>query len=338
MMFEQTTTRHAVATMVGGALLSIALGLDDVAPEYAGVAVVVPVLIGFGVLEIYRRYRRQYGSLGRAGVVLTSIGLGLMLMAILLYAVVPPVFYAVFLVAVPGVPAIVSLGLGSAFLALVLYRLGVIRVTVAGLLGTGVPFAPLLHVLITGVIEPGSVLAPAVPAGAFTALAGTPYGVGWLLIGHGFWKTAGGDREVERTQRVQVVELSPHAVTAGLGGAIVVFLNLGRFVPMGPLSSSPWVDHGLALDIGQLVVGAAGLVVAAQRDGELQRRYTQVVGLLSFLLVTLVYFGTIRTVGWLAGTPVGLLEMQVPGLLLYLAVGVVLTVVGFGIDGGRRTE
>lgn len=333
-MIDTTSHRHAVAAVAGGVLVSAGLALDDVAPDFVGLAVVVPVLLGFGVLEIYGRYRSSYGPVGRAGVILTGAGLALLLVAILLFAVTPPVFYAVFLVAIAGVPALAALGLGSAFLAITLRRVDLVRVPTAVLLAIGVPLWPALTVLAGGV-DGGPVLGPAVTAGVLSAFAGAPYGLGWTLVGYRLWETAGGGYAPEGVEPKQGVGVSPQVVTAGLVGGIVVLLNAGRFVPLGPLSTTPWVDHSLPLDVGQLSIGVVGVVVAAHGDARLARRYNQVVGLLAVLLVAVVYVGGVRGAQWLRWLPIDVLRMELAGILLALAAGLVLLLVGFGLsDGG----
>lgn len=333
--------------MVGGVLCSFALALDDVAPDYVGLAVVVPVLLGFGVVEIYRRYGGQYGSTGRAGVVLTGVGLGFLLVAVLLFAVVPPGLLVVVLVAVPGFTALTALAVGSALLATALYRLGVVSAPTAALLGLGVPATPLVGALLAALAV--ALLGPAAPPGVVPGLSGAPYGVGWLLTGYRLWHTSDGtpeaagrhvppDGDHETAGRDIAVEMSPQLVSAALVGGVFALLGAARFLPLGPLSGTPWVGRSLWLDVGHLLAGVVGLGVAALRNVRAARRYNQVVGAVAMLLVVLTFvsvFQDVRALRWLVAAR---LDLNVPDAVLYLPASVVLLAVGFGLGDSQPAD
>jgi MFS family permease len=332
-MIDLTGSHRAALTMVGGVLWSVVLALDDIAPDLVGLAAVVPVLIGFGVLELYGRFGDRYGSAGRAGVALTGFGLGSLLIAVVLYATSPPALVAVLLVAVPGVTGAATLALGSALLAVALYRLGVLDLPVALLLGLGVPLTPLVGALLAAAVGAGTALTAAVPGGVVTGLGGVPYGVAWVSIGRRLRRTAGDDRRARAADDTRTIEVHPHAVTAVVVGGTLVLLSAGRFLPLGPLSGTPWVNQSLALDVGHLLAGTAGVAVGVVGNTRAARAYDRAAGLLFLSLVALTLLGTFQDVRWLSPLARDLLDLNLPDVLLHLPAGVVLAVVGFGVDG-----
>lgn len=335
-MFDSNARRRAVLTVVGGALLSVVLALDDVARDLVGFAVVVPVLIGFGVLEIYGRYDDRYGATGRAGVVLAGVGLAFLLVTALLYAASPPGLIVVVLVGVPGITGVVALALGSVLLARSLRRLGVVSLPVAVLLGAGVPLAPLVAALLAAAAERAGFSGSA--AGVLAGLSGAPYGAGWMLVGYRLLATAGeGRADVDRPANA---DGTPHLVAAAVVGGVFVLLGAGAFLPLGPLSGTPWNGQSPVLDAGHLLVGAAGLALAAAGDAKRARAFDRTAGLLALSLVALTLLGTfldVRGLRWLAAAR---LVLNGPDLYLYLPAGVVLTAIGFGIgtDPGPVAE
>lgn len=337
-MTDPIEPRHAVPTMIGGVLWSGVLALDDVAPAYVGLAVIVPVLLGFGVLELHGRYGDRYGSTGRAGVGLTGLGLACLLVATLLYATGPPGLVAVFVVAVPGVTGVVALAFGSALLAAALYRLGLLGAPAALLLGLGVPLTPLVGAVLAAVVGPGTLLGPVVPAGVAPGFAGTPYGVGWLAVGYRLRATADEGGEAGLDGRRPAVGASPQVVAAAVVGGAFALLGAGRFLPLGPVSGLPWVGRSLALDASHLLAGIVGLAVALGRNGRAARAYDRAVGLLSLAVVALVLLGTFGRLPGLGPLATDVLALTLPDLLFHLPAGVVLTAVGFGVDGGTTGE
>lgn len=335
-MLDSTGERRAALTMAGGVLCSCGLALDDVAPDYVGLAVLVPALLGFGVVEIYRRYGGRYGSIGRAGALLTGVGLGFLLVAILLFAVVPPGLVAVVLVAVPGTAGLVALSVGSALLATSLYRLGVVSAPTAALLGLGVPLTPLVGALLAALAGPGTLLGSIAPAGLVPGLSGTPYGVGWFVTGHRLWQTVDAPHEVE--DRTVAVEVSPQLVSAALVGSVFGLLGASRFLPLGPLSGTPWVGRSLWLDVGHLLVGTVGLGVAVLCDVRAARRYNRAVGLASLVVVVLTFVGVFQDVHALRWLVAARLDLNVPDVILYLPASVLLLVVGFGLGESSTAE
>lgn len=329
-MFDSTESRNAVLTVLGGALWTLVLPLWparlvlDYPPVYVGLAAVVPVLLGLGVLEIRTRYGERYGSLGRAGVVLTGLGLALLAVAILLFAAAQPVFVsAVADAGIPGALGIVVLAVGSAFLAGALYRLDVVGPAAAALLGLGIPLLIPIYVLLR-VLVPGGLD----PVGIVPMFGGAPYGVGWLLVGHRLAETAGGAVETDATGRLESVGVSPQVATAAVVGAIYLLFGAGRVLPPGPLSVHWLTTESYVLDVSHLLVGIAGLV-AARRDAGTARSYNRAVGLLSLLVVGVapLQLEALPGLGWLPP------RATLVNVVLDLPAGVVLGVVGFGIDG-----
>lgn len=321
-MSRPRQARHAVLTVIGGALFSVALGLDDVAPDSVGLAVVVPVLLGFGVLEVYGQYADRYGSAGRAGVALTAVGLGFVLVAVLLYAVLPSGLLAAVLVGVSGATGAVSLALGSALLAVALRRVGLVGRPTAALVGLGVPAIPIAGAALAAAATP---VGASVPAGVLPGLAGTPYGVGWMLVGRRLWPATSAPRAVEPPRSMDV---SPPVVVSAVVGGALFLISVGRFVPLGPLSGTPWVNQSLALDVGHLVVGAAGVAVAIGRDRRLARTYARAAGPLALALVGLTVLGTFAEVEPFLGAARPL-DLNAPDVFVHLSAGVVLVVIGF---------
>lgn len=164
------TRLTAAATVIGGALLPVGLWLYNVAPGLLGVAVVVPLLLGVGLLEWYA----QSGD--RVGVTITAIGLGSLLLTVLLAAFTPPTLVALLVIELVAVPGAVALTLGSALVGVGRYRRDGVGLVAVACLTVGVPIAvgagPVLGRLVGG--DLGAVVA---------GLAGVPYGAGWVAIG-----------------------------------------------------------------------------------------------------------------------------------------------------------
>lgn len=320
-MSARTESRNGALAMLGGLLTCVALGLDDLAPAVVWVAVLVPVLLGFGVLEVFRRHRAEYGTVGRGGVALSSLGLAFLLVAIVLYVVIPPGLVAVILVAVPGITGIVSLAVGSGLLAVTLSRLDVIRRPTAVLLGTGVVLAPIASALFG--------LLPDVVGGQFSiigSLGGMPYGIGWILTGNRLRESTRPTRSVSAGLDR---DLSPNLVTAALVGCLFFLVSVGRFIPLGPLSGTPWVNQSLVLDVGHLVSGLVGVTVAASRDARLATRYNQLLGVLLGLLGVVAFIGVFLDLRMLRWLLVGVLQLNMPDVILHLPAGVLSLTTGF---------
>lgn len=323
----QTSTGRAGATIVGGLLLTGALALDDVAPDLVGIAIIVPVLLGFGLIEIFNRYDGYYRSLGRAGVVLTGVGLAFLFLSVLLYAVIQSAFFALYIVAITGFTAIATLAFGSAFLAHVLRRLDVIGAPTAVLIGAGVPLAVILTPLLTFAVHPGS------PISTLAAgLPGTPYGVGWMIVGYRLIRTEDTDETVANREGSQQGGVSPNVATSALVGGTFLLLSVGRFVPLGPLIGTPWVNQSLLLDVGHLLGGTIGILLAVRGDVQLSRTYNRVIGLLSLTVVLLTILVTVGDPLSLGPLLLGSLELNLPDILLHLPAGTVFVVIGFGVE------
>mgnify|MGYP000079586564 CR=1 FL=1 len=320
-MFALSGDRRLTLTMLGGVLIPLVLGLNEAAQEYIGLAVVVPVLLRFGLIEIYRSYGDTYGSSGRAGVLLTAVGISLLGLVVLAYAVLPPLFALLFILAVPFVAGSVSLALGSGLLALGLRNAGLISRPTAVALGLGV-----LSLL-------GMVFFPSlrseVPSVAWAVFVGIPYGTGWVLTAHQLRTgTRGRDRQSSQTPVGRTV--IPHVVGTGLVGAILVLISAGRFLPLGALSTTPWVGESFALDILHLGIGLLGLVVAVSGRPEKVRTYDQIVGIGALCLVGITLFGTFVSVPGIhrLAAELGLILTDI---ILYAPIGIILTILGFGV-------
>lgn len=310
--------------MLGGVLVPATLSLYNVAPQYFGLAVVVPVLLGFGLIEIYGSDGEAYGSGGKAGLILTSIGLSLLLVAFLAYAVFPPAFVLTFILAVPVLAGSVSLALGSGLLAISLRRTGRISQSATVLLGLGVPAAPVLGAVLS------ALFGPTLPAAVQATIVGIPYGAGWILTASQL-RTRGGRDVSQSSSRGGWTTVSPHSLGTGTVGGALVLLSVGRFLPLGPLSGTPWVGESLILDICHLLVGIFGLVVAILIGSERVRDYERIVGIGSFLLVGLTLFGTFLGIPGLRWLAASFLALNLLDIILYLPVGLILVTLGFGV-------
>lgn len=318
--------RRSILASLGGVLLLGSLALDDIAPDYVGLAVLIPVFLGFGVLEIYSQYNNHYGATGRGGVILSSVGLGFLLIAILLYVVAPPGLFLIVIVAVPGVTGLFALTLGSALLSLTFYRLDVLHGATAVLLALGIPLTPLVGALLAAIA--GSAL----PAGVAPGFSAAPYGVAWILIGYRLWQTAGESTGTTASQQESPISVSPHLATTGVIGALFVVVSIGRFLPVGPLSGTPWVNESLLLDIVHLLVGVTGLGVTGVQNSSYARMFNRVVGILLLGLTLLTFVHVFHDAGWLAWLLVRQLDLNMPDAILHLPAGSILVTVGFGVD------
>lgn len=313
-MIEIDRDRRLVLATLGALLIPAVLPLWETARAYVGVAVVVPVLLGFGLIEIHSRYGDDAGSTGRAGLLLTALGFGLLALTILLYAVSPPALILTFLLALPFVTGVVALSLGSGLLALALYRIGLLSAPTAACLALGAPLAPLLPIPLDPLLGEGWLS---------TALASLPYAVGWLLTVRALRTTA--ERTIDRP--AEGAEIGPHSLAAGVVGVVYLALGAGWLLPLGPISGTPWVGNSVVLDAFHLFAGLVGLFVGARGDDPRARTYAKLVGSCSLLIV--------------AAFPLGLavgfqpLALSVTGLVLYLPAGLLLAPLGFlvGVDG-----
>lgn len=324
--------RRAELAMLGGVLVPVTLGVFDVAPEYVGIAVVVPVLLGFGLVELYSLGVGSDGSTGgpgttgRAGLVLAAVGLSLLLLAMVAFAVLPPSIVVPFVLAVPVVAGSVALALGSGLLALVLRRLGFVSGPAVALLGFGVPAVPVLRVAFS--VGFGSTISG--PASA--VCSGVPYGLGWVLVASRL-RTAEQVREPESAGSVTTTRtVSPHSLVIGLVGGAFVVLSAGRFLPLGALSHTPWVGQRLVVDALHLLVGGLGVLVASRSGPRRARSYERTVGVCALGLVAVTLSGTFLQLPgfqWLATNG---LALNLTDLVVYVPAGLVLTAVGFGVD------
>jgi len=342
-MTDARRVRHAVLTMLGGLVWTVVLGVDDVAPGYVGVAVLAPALVGFGVLEVHDRYGDRYGTTGRGGVILTALGLGALLVAVVVYAVLRTGLALYLLVGLPLVVGAVALGVGSALLAVALRRLGVLSLPAALLLGLGVPFVPVAGAALAAAVGPTGYV-PLFPGGVATGFSGVPYGLGWAALGYRLLETAdaprtgrddamGGDVTGASNREATGRPRSPHRPVVALVGVALTLLGAARFLPLGPLSGTPWVNQSLALDVFHLATGVAGLAVAGTRDGRLAGRYARLVGA-SYLLLGVGWLPllALRSADPIRRLVLGALRLNLPDALLHLPVGLVLVALGFLVD------
>jgi hypothetical protein len=319
-MFEIGRQQRLALTTLGGVLVPLAWVLWETARAYVGVAVVVPVLLGFGLIEIHARYGDSAGSTGRAGVVLTAIGLALLALSILAYVAAPPTLVLVFILALPVVAGVVTLVLGSGLLAIALHRIGLLSMPAAICLALGAPLAPLLPIA----LDP--LLGGAAPRGLSPVLAGLPYGVGWVLTAH----------ELRTTERQPVDRhaadsgIGAHSLAAGVVGVTYLALGAGWLLPLGPISGTPWVGNSTVLDAFHLVAGLAGVFVGTRGDAQRARTYAKVVGSCSLSIV----------VAFPVGLAVGFepLFLSVIGIVPYLPAGLVLAPLGFLVDTDESAD
>lgn len=315
-MIEFDRERRLALATLGGTLVPFAWALWEVAAAYVGVTVIVPVLLGFGLIEIHSRYRDAYGSTGRAGIVLTAIGLALLALSVLSYVASPPGLVLVFILAVPVAAGAVTLVLGSGLLALSLYRIGLLSTPAAICLAVGAPLAPLLPT----VIDP--LLGGFAPRGLAAVLSGLPYGVGWLLTARELRMTKG---EIV-SRPTDGARIRPHSLAAGIVGVTYLALGVGSLLPLGPVSGTPWVGNSVVLDSFHLLAGLAGVAVGTRQHERAARSYARIVGACSLLIV--LAFPIALTVGFRA------FSMGLVGASLYLAAGLLLVPLGFlvGVD------
>lgn len=317
-----TGDRRLVLAMIGGLLIPFVLGLNEATQKYVWLAVILPVLLGSGLVEIYYSYRDTYGSSGRAGVLLTAAGLSLLGLVVLAYAVLPPLFALWFMLAIPFVAGFVSLMLGSGLLALGLRNADLISRPAATALGLGMVFFP------------GFVLFPSlraeIPSMAWAFFIGIPYGTGWVLTAHQL-RTVDEIRDPQLSKIGVRLTITPNAIGAGLIGSILILVAIGRFLPLGALSSTPWVGDRLSLDILHLCVGLLGLIISVSGRAEKTRIYNQIVGISALCLGGITLLGTFLYIpGFLRLTTV--LALNLPDVILYASVGIILTTLGFGVN------
>lgn len=149
-MGEVATRRHALLLLCG-CLLALALPLVLlVDPRGIGLFVAVPPLLGYGLLELHRRYGRVLGTPGRVGSALVALCLVAWLFGTLLLATRPAGFMGVAAGTVllgVGVAAVVP---GSVLLAHDLRRHRIVSRPVAVLLGGALllPVVPLAFTLL----------------------------------------------------------------------------------------------------------------------------------------------------------------------------------------------
>ena len=112
----------------------------------------------------------------------------------------------------------------------------------------------------------------------------------------------------------------------------MVFLSIGRFLPLGALSTTPWVGERLALDISHLGIGLLGLIIAISGRPEMARTYDQIIGISAFCLVGISLFGTFVYIPGFRGLATALM-LGLWDFTLYGSIGIVLTTLGFVVDG-----
>lgn len=321
-MFDSPSRRNAVLAALGGLAWVVIWGLHDAVPGLLDAAVVVPVLLGFGVLEAYCRHDDEYGTTGRAGVLLLSLGLLGSFLGALLWATLPENLVRIFVVAVPSVAGVVLAALGSGLLAVALYRIGLLSWPTALLFGLALPLTLVADALVAPLLGVGVAL----------------YGVAWIPVGYRLWATTGEDLDGVDRSTTGVIP-GPQAVVAGLAGAFLLLVGLVAASPGGPVGRLPvGSDHPAMVGL-YLVTGVAGLAAGAGATVGLvspraTRAYNVVVGGV-YLLVVVAVLG-----GFATHATLPVVSTTLGNSLLYLPVGAVLATVGVAVgpDEDRRSE
>ena len=248
------TRRNAVLAAGGGLGWAAVPALDGVGADYADLAVLVPVLLGFGVLELRAGAHALPDRRGRLGTLLAGGGLALLLLAAVLRATVAIPVVGAFLVGLPAVAGLVVCWLGSVLLAVSLYERGVVDGPLALAFGLAMPASPLVD----------AAIAPALGFGVGL------YGLAWVALAAALVRTdpdhGEGTRVGPAGGRRRALPIGPQALVAGLVAPTLLGQGVTAFAPLGPLSELPFVGNALALDVAHLLAGTLG-VVAALPDG-----------------------------------------------------------------------
>lgn len=314
--------RNALFALLGGVFWALVPVLDDVIPGFVAVAVVAPVLLLFGVVELHDRYGDVYGSTGRAGNLLLGVGLVLGTIAAVAWVTLAGGLVTIFVVGLPALTGAVAVAVGSGLLAYALVAAESIPRSLAVAFALALPASPLVNAVLTPLLSVG---------------VGT-YGLAWVAMSVHLWQTGGtesGPFEEPSTATASTLPRTgaAHRVVAGLAGVVLLVAGVASFVTLDPISGQPYVGQP-TLGAWYLLSGVAGVVAGAGDHPSAARRYAQVVGVAYLLLVGFVIvsmsagpFGT-----GMAGVIQDALRPNLTDAFFYLPVGLVLVVVGFGVD------
>lgn len=178
-----------LASMIGGALWAITplreplfggrLPEHPVFRPYNFLLLVIAVLLIVGLLALHSRYKREYGRLGTAGVVVILLGYALLLMGSLPAILLSPESLRGLIMAGQDLGFLGSLvsGVGAILLGIALWR-----VRAASRLGSLLLIVA-LPVGFVGVILLSAVASPDIAGLALTV----PYGGAWVVFGNQLW-------------------------------------------------------------------------------------------------------------------------------------------------------
>lgn len=308
-----SSARNLALAAVGGTLWTVVPALDGPLPWVWSVAPIAPVLLTFGVLECWRRYRATWGRVGRAGAALAWVGLALLAVAALLRQALAGLV-AVFVVAPVAAAGFLALWAGSTFLAVVLRRSNVVGTVGALAFVLALPASGLVNV----------VFGPAgLGLGPSTAPSGLGfYGVAWtaLAVRLSRTRTTPGRVIASGPSDGLVVE-SPQRVVAAAVGLAVAVLGVVGLLPLGAPGGTPFTGESAVLDAVHAALGATGVLAAVAGD-RYARSYNRAGGA-AFLVLAAVPF--------LPGsTPLGLTFVD---LVVYLPAAVLTLGAGFAAPG-----
>ncbi|MFC7165549.1 hypothetical protein [Halospeciosus flavus] len=140
-----------------GLLWTALPALDGPLPTVVLLAPLIPPLLGFGVLEVWSRYREAYGTAGRVGVALSALGLCFVFVPALLYATTDfgtqPL--GALVLAIPAGVGVFSLWAGTVSLALALRNCGVVGTPLAVAFALALPASLLVNALMTPALGVG---------------------------------------------------------------------------------------------------------------------------------------------------------------------------------------
>ncbi|CQH57655.1 uncharacterized protein HHUB_2576 [Halobacterium hubeiense] len=308
--------RNLALAAVGGALWAVVPPLDGTVAWVWSVAPVAPVLVAFGVLECWRRYRADWGRVGRAGAALSWMGLALLTVAALLQQALAGLV-AVFAVAPVAVSGALALWAGAAFLAVVLRRAGVVDRVGAAAFVLALPASAVLN----AVLGPAALgLAPvSLPVGLGL------YGVAWVALPVRLSRTsesaARAPPSTAAASSESVLE-SPERVVAAAVGLAVGVLTAAGVVPFGVPGGTPLTGETAVLDAIHATLGVAG-VLAAVAGARYASWYDRLGGVAFLALAALPFFP--------GQTPFGLAFVD---LVVYVPAAVVTLGVAAAAAGG----
>lgn len=189
-MSERLWKLGGIAAMLGGALWALTPLRQDVFgggrfPEspifrpYHFVVEVIMILLIVGLVALHARYKRTYGHLGTAGVVVIFGGYALGLVG-----GIPAVLFTS-----DGLRDVTMLGQDLGFLAVLVAGSGAILLGVALWRARAVPrLAALLLIISLPVGLPGVIVLQGIGLVDSAGLALTvPYGGAWIILGHQLW-------------------------------------------------------------------------------------------------------------------------------------------------------